>query len=444
MRQSDNASILISNVDRIGGGVNQLIAGFSTGTTLAGLGLAALAISPIAALAAFALGVLVLAAYRGMRRRATRIGEKLGRAYRDFHAQTGEGLGALRVIKSFGAEERLQERGARSFANLSRAQLAYLRDLGLGQVALQAGGAAALALLVWLSVTRWALGMAAILPLVALAARALPLLGILQQCWQSWSHARPAIEETLALIGEVEASSEDAADGAPPIMLEREIRLEGASVRFASRRQAALDCIDLSLPAKGWLALAGPSGAGKSTLADLLAGLSGPDDGQVTIDGRPLGPAERRSWRRSVAYVHQEPVLFAGSLRENLLFAKPEASEAEMIRALEAASAGFALAFPGGLDCELGEGGRTLSGGERQRIALARALLCEPQLLILDEATSALDPESESAIAAALGELAGTLAVVVIGHRGELARLANRTVVLEAGKLVSDSVSIAT
>ena len=169
----------------------------------------------------------------------------------------------------------------------------------------------------------------------------------------------------------------------------------------------------------------------------MLGGLLAPDAGRMLLDDEALDAAARRAWRPQVAYVQQEAVLFDGSVRDNLLWARPEASEAELRSALERAAARFAFELPGGIDCDLGEGGRQLSGGERQRIALARALLREPSLLILDEATSAIDAAAEREVATAVERLKGSLTIVVIGHRGTLTALADRKIVLEGGRIVA-------
>ena len=206
---------------------------------------------------------------------------------------------------------------------------------------------------------------------------------------------------------------------------------------YPGRDTPALDAIDLTLPVGSLTVLTGPSGAGKSTLADVLGGLLASDSGALSLDGNALAPGERIAWRSQVAYVQQEPVLFHASLRDNLRWAAPEASEAQMADALRAASADFALALPGGLDTAVGDAGRQLSGGERQRIVLARALLRSPALLILDEPASALDPANEAAIAAAVARLRGRMTIVIIGHRGPLTETADRTVRLEGGRIVA-------
>jgi ATP-binding cassette subfamily C protein len=434
LRRSDSASLLITDIDRMAYGLNQALSAVSIAMTLGAILLAALVISPPITAGAALGGALVLVAYGGMRRRAHALGEALGKAYGQVHASLSEGLGALRAIKSFAGEVRAEAAALDSFAGLRSAQLAYVRDRGLGQLALQAGGALVLALLVWLAVERWRIGAAAVLPMVALFARAVPLLGQLQECWLNYVHARPALDEALAMVARAEAAREPQADGIAPPELTRAIELHEVGLRLGDG-PAVLQAMTLTIPARGITALTGPSGAGKSSLADLIGGLLSPDEGAIAIDGTLLGPALRRAWRRRVAYVQQEPVLLAASVRDNLLWAAPQASEAELLAAIEAASARFVLALPHGLDTVLGDGGRGLSGGERQRLMLARALLRDPALLILDEATSALDAENEAQVAAAIDRLRDRMAIVVICHRGALLALADSVVTLDRGRM---------
>lgn len=436
LRRAESASLLITEIDRTGVCINQAIAALAMAATLGGLSLAAFAISPPIASGALLAGLVLLVIGRGTRRRSALLGTALGQAYARIYGEVQEGLGALRLIKSTASEDSAHAAIMNQFARLRAAQRAHSRDLGFSQVLLQIGGAALLALLVWLALSRWQAQLTTVLPLTALFARALPLLGGLINAVQQWAHSRPAIETAVELIAALEQAREPdpGAVAAPPLL--REIALTGVSVQFEPGAAPALTEVSITIPARAISALTGPSGSGKSTLADILGGLLSPDSGTMAIDGVIIEGSLRQAWRARVAYVQQDPVLRSASLRDNLRWAEPEASDAQLSAALQAASADFALHFPAGLDTLLGDGGRALSGGERQRLMLARALLRDPALLILDEATSALDAENEAAIAEALVRLKERMAVVVIGHRGALPLLADHTIRLEQGRCV--------
>lgn len=435
MRQSGNASLLITTADRIGYAANQGMAVLASCVTLAGIGTAALAIAPQVTLAALACGALALFVHRRMRRRAARLGDRLDATNAAAHAALHEALHGLRIIKSYGREDRSEEDIAATFAKVREVQLAYQRDSGSSQAVLQGGGALLLALLVWAAMTRWSASTATVIPLVALFARALPLLMALQSAWQNWAHVRPAIKTAQELIAVTEAARECTSPAGNAPALKHAIRLETVGVKHKGRATPALDAIDLTIPARQVTVLVGPSGAGKSTLADLIGGLTSPDEGRITIDGTVLESGLRRCWRRRVAYVQQEPMLFTGTIRSNLLWADPTASDARLHDALRRAAAGFVETLPSGIDTDIGEAARYLSGGERQRIALARALLRDPDLLILDEPTSALDIAHEAAIAEALERLSGQITIVIISHKGAMNRLAHQIVTLEAGRV---------
>ncbi|MFC0589905.1 ABC transporter ATP-binding protein [Novosphingobium aquiterrae] len=439
MRRSDSASVLISHIDRSGFGINQAAAGLAALITLAGLGIAGLAIAPFVTIGGGLGGLLVLWAYAGTRRRAAQLGEAMGRAYRTIHAGLGETLDALRTVKSLQGEARAEAGAFAGFADLTRTRIAYQRDLGRGQIALQGGGAAVLAVLVWLAVARWGLNGVQILPVVALFARALPLVGSLQEAWQNYAHSRPAIDAAYALIDLAEAAREAELPKTPPPYLRQAIALDAVTVRYAQADAPALDTASFSITAGSLVAVTGASGAGKSTLADVLGGLINPDTGDLIIDGIPLDPAQRRAWRSQVAYVQQDPAVLSDTVRANLLWAAPDADMARIEAALRDAACQFVLDWPGGIDTRIGDGERTLSGGERQRLMLARALLRRPGLLILDEATSALDSHNEALIAKALTGLKGRMTVVMICHRGALLALADQTISLDRGRIVDDS-----
>jgi ATP-binding cassette subfamily C protein len=437
LRAGGATAVLIGGVDRIGFGVHELVALSAVALLLGAAFLTALALSPLIALTALVGGCLVVLTYGPVRRRSLASGRNLSRTYERLNETLGETLNALRVIKTFSAERRTAENLAQIDYALTRDRVAFQGVLGLAQAALQIFGAMLVAALVGLAVGRWHVSPLVLLPLIALFARVLPLLGQVQLHWSNWLSARPAFDDTLRMIAELEAAAEPTAHGVSVARPQRSIALEHVSVRHAGRSASALEAVDIVLPVNSTTVLLGPSGAGKSTAADVLGGLIAPDDGDLALDGRALTLAQRIAWRSKVAYVQQEPVLFNMSVRDNLLWAAPDIGQARLQRALADASAQFVLSLPNGIDTLVGDAGRQLSGGERQRIVLARSLLRDPALLILDEPTSALDPVNEAAIADAIARMRGTLTILIIGHRGALTELAERTIRLESGRVIS-------
>lgn len=440
LRRSDQASLLITNLDRAGHGVNQLLLATTSVVTLLALALAALAIYPLFALGGLLAGMLVLLAYRRLRRQATALGEAFGAIWDRVYGAIGEALGALRSIKALGREAQAEAMVMQGFAELGAARHAWHSSQAMGQFLLQTGGAAVLALLVWLALAGWHLPAATILPLIAVFARGLPLLGTLQEAWQEWRHAAPALAAAEAQIAAMDAAAEPSAIAAERIELARALHLDGVTLHYAGQAAPALAGVSVAIPARQITALVGPSGAGKSSLVDLLAGLLVPDAGTIAVDEVVLDPAKLRTWRGQVAYIDQEPLVLAASVGDNLRWAVPAADELRLWQALEdAAAADFVRALPQRLETRLGDGGGRLSGGERQRLMLARALLRDPQLLILDEGSSALDTENEMAIAAALAQLRGRMTIVLIAHRGALLDLADHVIRLDSGQVVDES-----
>ena len=216
----------------------------------------------------------------------------------------------------------------------------------------------------------------------------------------------------------------------------RSLRFEQVSYAY-EKENLVLKDIDLEVKSGEVVALVGSSGAGKSTLASLAASYLTPTAGTVWVNDQPLSELSLSDYRSKLGVVLQDDFLFDGTLRENLLFVKPEASEQELEQALTAAHVKeFTDQFEKGIDTIIGERGVKLSGGQRQRLAIARALLADPELLILDEATSSLDTESESLIQQSLAELTRGRATLVIAHRLSTIRNANLIVVLEKGQIV--------
>jgi len=232
-------------------------------------------------------------------------------------------------------------------------------------------------------------------------------------------------------------------DPANPVALPRPVRgaISFENVRFAypSRRETpALDGFDLQVAPGETIALVGPSGAGKTSVIQMVQRFYDPDQGRVTLDGISLADMVRRDFRRDMALVPQDPVIFAASARENIRFGRLDASDAEVEDAARAAAAhDFIAALPDGYDTYVGERGVMLSGGQKQRIAIARAILRDAPVLLLDEATSALDAESERAVQMAVESMARTRTTLIVAHRLATVKKADRIIVMDQGRIVA-------
>ena len=196
--------------------------------------------------------------------------------------------------------------------------------------------------------------------------------------------------------------------------------------------------VELSVEPGRTVALVGPTGSGKTTLVMLVPRLYDVDSGTVLVDGTDVRSVDPASLRREVAVVSDDAFLFSALLRDNIAYARPDASEGEIVAAAERAGLSEVLDdLPDGLDTLVGERGHTLSGGQRQRVAIARALLAEPRILILDDATSSVDATTESRIKSALAEVMEGRTTFVIAHRLSTIALADEVVVLEEGRIVA-------
>ena len=273
--------------------------------------------------------------------------------------------------------------------------------------------------------------------------------GALTGLYSQFQEALGASKRIFELLGET-SDLETAVQPHPLTSVRGELRFEGVSFRYGSvtetegatkadARGNTPVLRDISLTAKPGevTALVGPSGAGKSTLVTLIPRFYDPTEGRITLDGVDLRALELEQLRAQIGTVPQETQLFSGSVRDNVRYGRPGATDAEVEGAAAAANAhDFIAAFPDGYETVVGERGVKLSGGQRQRVAIARALLKDPKILILDEATSSLDSESEALVQEALELLMRGRTVFVIAHRLSTIRTADKIVVLEAGRIV--------
>ncbi|MEK6298230.1 MAG: ATP-binding cassette domain-containing protein, partial [Paraburkholderia tropica] len=245
--------------------------------------------------------------------------------------------------------------------------------------------------------------------------------------------------EELVMLDTEPLGIEDA-PGAPPIVIDRgDIRFENMTFRYGAQNAALYSNLTLRIAPGERVGLVGHSGSGKTTLIKLIQRLYDVSEGRITIDDQDIARVQQASLRSQIAIVQQEPVLFHRSLAENIAYARPGATHAEIVHAAQQASAhDFIMALPNGYDTLVGERGVKLSGGERQRVAIARAFLANAPILIFDEATSSLDSESELLIQQAMERLMVGRTTVVVAHRLSTVRALDRLLVLERGRIVEE------
>ncbi len=261
---------------------------------------------------------------------------------------------------------------------------------------------------------------------------AAPIAGF-SKLWQDWQNLRISRQR----LGDILNSEQEkfGSGSVFPDDIEPRLAFQGVSFGYGPDEPPVISGLDLSLEPRTCTLVVGPSGIGKSTFGRLAAGLEEPQSGIITVGGQDLAAFEPESLRSRVVYVPQEPYLFSGTLRENLLLRTPDASDAEILDALRISAAGelvFRLAQ--GLDTEVGERGSALSGGQKQRVAIARAILQKPAILILDEPTSALDEAAQHRLVSELMQLRKQVTVIVITHRPDVFAGADRVIDFGLGR----------
>jgi subfamily B ATP-binding cassette protein MsbA len=261
--------------------------------------------------------------------------------------------------------------------------------------------------------------------------------GSLASLFGSYQEAIGAAQRVFELL----EMTPTVAEPVHPVALARPVRgavaLESVSFRYAPELPEALNDVSFSIAPGEVVALVGPSGAGKTTVASLIPRFWDVTAGRVTLDGTDIRDLSFADLRGSIGLVPQEPALFSGTVRDNIAYARPDASDADVLAAAKAAHAmEFIERLPLGLETRVGERGVKLSGGQRQRIALARVFLKDPVVVVLDEATSSLDNESERLVEEAMEELLRGRTTLIIAHRLRTVRRADRVLVIEHGQIV--------
>lgn len=372
----------------------------------------------------------------GVRKHARRAQEAMAR----LAASIQETFLGIRVVRVFNLEEAMGRRFQSENEAARRETLRVERLRALSRPLsgiLAALGIVATLILGAHEIMAGRLDPAALMTFILMAVQAGNNLSKFTQEVLTLHHAEGAALRVVELLDE-ELETPDPPDAVELAQVAGELEFDGVSFAYEPGRPA-LEDFSLRVAPGEHVAIVGPSGAGKTTVASLAARLYDPDAGSVRIDGTDLRKIRRASYRRFLALVPQDTILFSGTVRENIRCARPDATDEEVVEAARAAHAHeFISALPQGYDTELSALGYNLSGGQRQRIAIARALLRQPSVLILDEATSALDRESEAAVQESLERLMAGRTTVIIAHRLSTIRGADRIVVMLDGRVVEE------
>ncbi|GAA5018478.1 ABC transporter ATP-binding protein [Streptomyces siamensis] len=348
-------------------------------------------------------------------------------------------LGALRTVKASGAEHREEA------AVHAAAEESWRQSVRAAKWSAAAGNTAGLAMqIAFITVlavggARVATGAVDVGTLVAFLLYVFYLMSPIQQVvgavtqYQTGAAALARIQEAMRLPAEpVALPAPLPSPGAEPASL----AFDDVRFRYADDLPYVHHGVTFAVPARGMTAFVGPSGAGKTTVFSLIERFYDPETGVITVDGRELDGWDLPQLRSAIGYVEQDAPVLSGSLRDNLLLGNPRADEAEIVRVLKTTRLdGLVARLPRGLDTLVGHRGTKLSGGERQRVAIARALLRRPRLLLLDEATSQLDAVNEAALRDTVSDVARTTTVLVVAHRLSTVTMADRIVVMDAGRV---------
>lgn len=382
--------------------------------------------------------IVVITIYFGRRmRRMTRaVQDELAKV----SGQVQESIGAISTVQSFVREGHEARRYRDGVEHAFDKMLELVRWRSWFYSVSMTAGYVAVAVVIWLggrALIRGELSAGDLTSFFLYTFIVAGALGDLASLWGSLQRAAGATDRLFAVIDTVP----DIREPEHPVPLpagKGAIKLEGVSFEYPARRgQPVLTDVDLDVKPGEVIALVGPSGAGKSTILSLLFRFYDVDAGRVLFEGVDIRTLSLAELRKSLAMVAQEPVLFSGTIRENIAYGRDGATAEHIEQAARDAFAhDFIVGFPDGYDTMIGERGTKLSGGQKQRVALARALLADPRVLILDEATSNLDAESEAAVQAALARLMAGRTTIIVAHRLSTVRDADRIVVLDGARIV--------
>lgn len=434
-RAGDLIAAAITEPIRLGGAFYQANLILSSVLFIGVQVLVALVIAPLVVALLFGAGVFLFLVSVGLVRRGLLIGEEMTVVNADLQSDANELVQGAKFVKATATESRAVERLAKTIFRLRDLTFANGFDVQIVRAIFEYASAVIVIALLVAGPLVFAVDVGAVIVIVAMFVRLFPKVTGLRQCQQSISLVLPAFDAVSSMVREAEAVAEIQADSRQAhVKSFAPVGIIFDHVGVDIEERTVLRNVSLSITPGEFLILTGPTGAGKTTLVDCLLGLRRLTSGSIKIDDKPLNTLAMQEWRSSIGYLGQDPLLFHASIEENLKWVRPESGAADISEALDHAAATFVERLPHRLDTIVGDAGSRLSGGERQRIALARALLGAPRLLVLDEATSALDAETEAGVVETISRLKGQMTIIAITHRPALLSVADRVVKIENGQ----------
>ena len=435
-RSSDFAHALTYEIERIGVGTNQFLSLIASVFVLIVYLVFALELSGLITGLIFLVGIVLLLLLKKRTSSARRSGEALSDTSKNMYSSTIQHLDGMKTIKSFNMEEKNIETFGNAADSVAGKYIDAINNYADVKFLFDVGSVIILSIIVFILISFMNIPIAELLILLFLFVRMIPRFSIIQRSYQYFINMIPAFVTIMDLEKECKMASEPKLKTGN-VELHGEIKFENISFSYDNSEESFSLNLNLTIKAGQTTAVVGLSGAGKSTIADMVMGLITPESGHIVINKEILSENNFSVWRSQIGYVAQDTFLFNDTIRNNLLLAKQDATEEEITTALKLASAyEFVLKLPEELDTLIGDRGVLLSGGERQRLALARALLRKPSLLILDEATSNLDSKNEKKIMGSIEKLHGDITILVIAHRLSTIKNADTIYLIEKGNLI--------
>lgn len=435
-KAADIGSIIINDTGRSGTAYVVLVQVLGTIIVVAVYAILALILSWQMTVATAVVSVIVVVLLRNRTGRGTGYGKAGSAIDAEIQSETMEDLAAAKLVKASSAEDEVQARFDDLTEQRQRIQYRNLMNQAWLKTFYDSASIVTVFVGIYVAVTFFGLSVAKLTVFLFIFYRLSPRISGLQSSWSLLLSLIPGLGRVDDFTSKARAEREDTDSGMALGPMRQSVSLKDVTFGYQVDRPV-LSTVSIEVPQGKSTAIVGPSGAGKTTVMDLVMGLLVPDSGEVLVDGHSLGSVRLSDWRGQIGYVPQDASFFHTSVGENIAWGFPDATSRDVEEAAALAhAADFISDLPEGYDTLVGDRGVRLSGGQRQRLALARAIVRKPSVLILDEATSALDAEAERRVQQAVDGLAGSMTILIVTHRLATVRNCDVIHVIDTGRVV--------